>query len=216
MAERNLHHLTGHDPSPSSYRPSCLPLTKRSWTRSETSSGTSTWLRRWTQVRPSSPGSRPSQPTRQSEPRDGRCGLRPSLTTLRLSAKTDRTERRSCSSCTTWSGSLNIGKVLGPFLGPNPIPMKRTSLTFRQGLETDPAISLLPACCHGGICVRCFKMPQREYLSVDLRLSLVEVRGFEPLAPAVRRQCSTGLSYTPETRARVAEGSRSPRSAFGG
>ena len=26
---------------------------------------------------------------------------------------------------------------------------------------------------------------------------LVEVRGFEPLTPAVRRQCSTGLSYTP-------------------
>jgi hypothetical protein len=25
----------------------------------------------------------------------------------------------------------------------------------------------------------------------------VEVRGFEPLTPAVRRQCSTGLSYTP-------------------
>jgi hypothetical protein len=23
------------------------------------------------------------------------------------------------------------------------------------------------------------------------------VRGFEPLTPAVRRQCSTGLSYTP-------------------
>jgi hypothetical protein len=31
-----------------------------------------------------------------------------------------------------------------------------------------------------------------------LRL-LVEVRGFEPLTPAVRRQCSTGLSYTPGT-----------------
>jgi hypothetical protein len=28
--------------------------------------------------------------------------------------------------------------------------------------------------------------------------SMVEVRGFEPLTPAVRRQCSTGLSYTPE------------------
>jgi hypothetical protein len=27
----------------------------------------------------------------------------------------------------------------------------------------------------------------------------VEVRGFEPLTPAVRRQCSTGLSYTPGT-----------------
>lgn len=27
--------------------------------------------------------------------------------------------------------------------------------------------------------------------------SMVEVRGFEPLTPAVRRQCSTGLSYTP-------------------
>jgi hypothetical protein len=26
----------------------------------------------------------------------------------------------------------------------------------------------------------------------------VEVRGFEPLASAVRRQRSTGLSYTPE------------------
>jgi hypothetical protein len=32
----------------------------------------------------------------------------------------------------------------------------------------------------------------------------VEVRGFEPLTPAVRRQCSTGLSYTPvSTRTRV-------------
>jgi site-specific DNA recombinase len=29
--------------------------------------------------------------------------------------------------------------------------------------------------------------------------SIVEVRGFEPLTPAVRRQCSTGLSYTPGT-----------------
>jgi hypothetical protein len=29
------------------------------------------------------------------------------------------------------------------------------------------------------------------------RGSIVEVRGFEPLTPAVRRQCSTGLSYTP-------------------
>src|SRR5437870_7027230 len=38
---------------------------------------------------------------------------------------------------------------------------------------------------------------------------LVEVRGFEPLTPAVRRQCSTGLSYTP-VRARVAEGSDEP------
>jgi hypothetical protein len=38
-----------------------------------------------------------------------------------------------------------------------------------------------------------------------LRL-FVEVRGFEPLTPAVRRQCSTGLSYTPRNRARVAEG----------
>jgi site-specific DNA recombinase len=30
--------------------------------------------------------------------------------------------------------------------------------------------------------------------------SMVEVRGFEPLTPAVRRQCSTGLSYTPRAR----------------
>ena len=30
--------------------------------------------------------------------------------------------------------------------------------------------------------------------------SLVEVRGFEPLTSAVRRQRSTGLSYTPEVR----------------
>ena len=42
-------------------------------------------------------------------------------------------------------------------------------------------------------------MPHREFLLVDLRLFLVEVRGFEPLTPAVRRQCSTGLSYTPGT-----------------
>jgi hypothetical protein len=28
-------------------------------------------------------------------------------------------------------------------------------------------------------------------------VKMVEVRGFEPLTPAVRRQCSTGLSYTP-------------------
>ena len=32
------------------------------------------------------------------------------------------------------------------------------------------------------------------------RGSMVEVRGFEPLTPAVRRQCSTGLSYTPRER----------------
>ena len=37
----------------------------------------------------------------------------------------------------------------------------------------------------------------------------MEVRGFEPLTPAVRRQCSTGLSYTP-VPARVAEGSDRP------
>jgi hypothetical protein len=30
-------------------------------------------------------------------------------------------------------------------------------------------------------------------------VNAVEVRGFEPLTPAVRRQCSTGLSYTPGT-----------------
>src|SRR5688572_3293605 len=34
---------------------------------------------------------------------------------------------------------------------------------------------------------------------------LVEVRGFEPLASAVRRQRSTGLSYTPGTSGSVAE-----------
>jgi hypothetical protein len=33
--------------------------------------------------------------------------------------------------------------------------------------------------------------------SVHTKGSMVEVRGFEPLTPAVRRQCSTGLSYTP-------------------
>jgi hypothetical protein len=32
----------------------------------------------------------------------------------------------------------------------------------------------------------------------DLLIYRVEVRGFEPLTPAVRRQCSTGLSYTPK------------------
>jgi hypothetical protein len=35
--------------------------------------------------------------------------------------------------------------------------------------------------------------------TADLGFPLVEVRGFEPLTPAVRRQCSTGLSYTPGT-----------------
>jgi hypothetical protein len=34
---------------------------------------------------------------------------------------------------------------------------------------------------------------------VNLQVVYVEVRGFEPLTPAVRRQCSTGLSYTPGT-----------------
>ena len=37
------------------------------------------------------------------------------------------------------------------------------------------------------------------YLLLILRFHVVEVRGFEPLTPAVRRQCSTGLSYTPGT-----------------
>lgn len=32
---------------------------------------------------------------------------------------------------------------------------------------------------------------------------LVEVSGFEPPTPAVRRQCSTGLSYTPEMRGKA-------------
>ena len=44
----------------------------------------------------------------------------------------------------------------------------------------------------------------------------VEVRGFEPLTPAVRRQCSTGLSYTPRNRARVAEGLASIVQPFDG
>ncbi len=35
-----------------------------------------------------------------------------------------------------------------------------------------------------------------------LRLNLVGVRGFEPPAPASRRQCSTRLSYTP-TKPRI-------------
>ena len=38
----------------------------------------------------------------------------------------------------------------------------------------------------------------------------VEVRGFEPLASAVRRQRSTGLSYTPGTSGSVAEGPDEP------
>lgn len=37
--------------------------------------------------------------------------------------------------------------------------------------------------------------------------SAVEVRGFEPLTPAVRRQCSTGLSYTPGTTSVAARSS---------
>ena len=39
-----------------------------------------------------------------------------------------------------------------------------------------------------GLLIRC---------GVTCSSRLVEVRGFEPLTPAVRRQCSTGLSYTP-------------------
>jgi len=35
---------------------------------------------------------------------------------------------------------------------------------------------------------------------------LVEVRGFEPLTPAVRRQCSTGLSYTPVVPSKPSKG----------
>ena len=38
----------------------------------------------------------------------------------------------------------------------------------------------------------------------------MEVRGFEPLASAVRRQRSTGLSYTPGTSGSVAEGPDEP------
>jgi hypothetical protein len=41
----------------------------------------------------------------------------------------------------------------------------------------------------------------------ESRTKYVEVRGFEPLASAVRRQRSTGLSYTPGTSGSVAEGS---------
>lgn len=40
----------------------------------------------------------------------------------------------------------------------------------------------------------------------------VEVRGFEPLASAVRRQRSTGLSYTPGTSGSVAEASHTSAS----
>ena len=36
-------------------------------------------------------------------------------------------------------------------------------------------------------------------MTSGLRFDLVEVRGFEPLTSAVRRQRSTGLSYTPRT-----------------
>ena len=38
-------------------------------------------------------------------------------------------------------------------------------------------------------------------LSHESVATLVEVIGFEPTAPALRRQCSTGLSYTPRDRA---------------
>jgi hypothetical protein len=42
-------------------------------------------------------------------------------------------------------------------------------------------------------------LAERMDWAFDLRVLYVEVRGFEPLTPAVRRQCSTGLSYTPGT-----------------
>jgi hypothetical protein len=41
----------------------------------------------------------------------------------------------------------------------------------------------------------------------------VEVRGFEPLASAVRRQRSTGLSYTPGTSRSVTERFSAARNA---
>jgi hypothetical protein len=44
------------------------------------------------------------------------------------------------------------------------------------------------------------------FARVRIQRLKVEARGFEPLTPAVRRQCSTGLSYTPGTRPSVAEG----------
>lgn len=54
---------------------------------------------------------------------------------------------------------------------------------------------------------RCWHPPERGgWCTPDDRLRLVEVIGFEPTTPALRTQCSTGLSYTP-VRASVAEGS---------
>ena len=56
------------------------------------------------------------------------------------------------------------------------------------------AATMLP---WGQLLARSLNRQQRPNLPPDLRFSVVEVRGFEPLTPAVRRQCSTGLSYTP-------------------
>jgi hypothetical protein len=59
---------------------------------------------------------------------------------------------------------------------------------------------------------RCWHPPERGgWCTPDDRLRLVEVIGFEPTTPALRTQCSTGLSYTPVVRGgSVAEGSDRP------
>jgi hypothetical protein len=52
----------------------------------------------------------------------------------------------------------------------------------------------------GGLLVAAGGQPhprEDKQADIDPALCWVEVRGFEPLTPAVRRQCSTGLSYTP-------------------
>jgi hypothetical protein len=73
---------------------------------------------------------------------------------------------------------------------------------------------LLPMCClqpRWPWLRRCRRLKKR---CRDLRFRAVEVIGFEPTTPALRTQCSTGLSYTPVVRGRsVAEGSDRPAQA---
>lgn len=65
---------------------------------------------------------------------------------------------------------------------------------------------MLPPCCHRRFCADPSENSDRRYGAPGLRILLVEVRGFEPLTPAVRRQCSTGLSYTPRDPAKRSRG----------
>src|ERR1700761_8739661 len=53
----------------------------------------------------------------------------------------------------------------------------------------------------------CSGITPRQRVAANMAENLVGVRGFEPPAPASRKQCSTRLSYTPPTQgARYSEG----------